>query len=86
MDETHPLALSVINDGKTYAERCAKHKTMKSSQYAGYIKALVAKQAHLEHVRFGSRHKPADIEHAAHDVVEHMNRHMSEMEVPSDQV
>lgn len=85
MDETHPLALSVINDGKTYAERCTKHRLMKSSQYAGYIKALVAKQAHFERVHFNTRHKPADIERAAHDVVDHMNRHMSEMEVPSDQ-
>ena len=80
----NPLTLAVVNDSKTYAERCAKHGRMKASQYRGYLRSLAAKQAHYEHVHFGVRHKAAAIEQATNELVEYMDMHMAEVRESSN--
>lgn len=77
---TNQLALAVIHDSRTYDERVSKFRSMKRSQYRGFVQAVVAKHAHRERVQFQVRHSPKTIELATDEVPAYMANHVADLD------
>lgn len=80
-DATHPLALSVINDGSTYTARVRNARTMTKRQYRQYLLGLVNAQARKERIEMYVLYKPKDVDRAVNDVEDHMARHMIDLDM-----
>lgn len=74
---THPLALSVINDSKSYQKRL---KLMAKPEYQKALHRMIVDMALEERRVFGSiLPTPRVLEEASRDLIEYMEEHMKEM-------
>ena len=74
MSDTHNLALTIINDGASYPERCKNHATMTAKKFAGYARGLVIAESLRQRRTFQVKSTQKDIEQAVVDLIDHHDR------------
>jgi hypothetical protein len=85
VSETSDLALCVINDGASCQKRLDNCRTMTKRHYRAFVLTLITAEVRRQRIQFGvPQHKHGDIERAVSEVIDHMERHVAEFDLPEN--